>query len=177
MTRPHAIEVSPADEFNKKLVENAHPPDWTNPKPAGRYNLVVVGAGTAGLVAAAGAAILGARVALIERRPLAAFLARREALHVRLVALSLDGRVDPAEADRFLHRLRPRQRAAAGVLFVIAHPHFALGVMVRFEPFAPLGARFRMNDVRGGQQAPTRQRPPWRGSAPRPNSCAASDSR
>lgn len=67
MTPPHAIEVSPADEFNKKLVENAHPPDWINPKPAGRYNLVVVGAGTAGLVAAAGAAILGARVALIER--------------------------------------------------------------------------------------------------------------
>jgi pyruvate/2-oxoglutarate dehydrogenase complex dihydrolipoamide dehydrogenase (E3) component len=61
------VEVKPADEFNKKLVENAHPPDWINPKPAGRYNLVVVGAGTAGLVAAAGAAILGARVALIER--------------------------------------------------------------------------------------------------------------
>ena len=67
MTPPHAIEVSPADEFNKKLIDNAHPPDWVNPKPAGRYNLVVVGAGTAGLVAAAGAAILGARVALIER--------------------------------------------------------------------------------------------------------------
>jgi pyruvate/2-oxoglutarate dehydrogenase complex dihydrolipoamide dehydrogenase (E3) component len=67
MTPPHLIEVTPADEFNRKLVENAHPPDWTNPKPAGRYNLVVVGAGTAGLVAAAGAAILGARVALIER--------------------------------------------------------------------------------------------------------------
>jgi pyruvate/2-oxoglutarate dehydrogenase complex dihydrolipoamide dehydrogenase (E3) component len=67
MTSPHAIEVKPADEFNQKLVENVHPPDWINPKPAGRYNLVVIGAGTAGLVAAAGAAILGARVALIER--------------------------------------------------------------------------------------------------------------
>jgi pyruvate/2-oxoglutarate dehydrogenase complex dihydrolipoamide dehydrogenase (E3) component len=67
MTPPHAVEVSPADEFNKKLIENTHPPDWINPKPAGRYNLVVIGAGTAGLVAAAGAAILGARVALIER--------------------------------------------------------------------------------------------------------------
>ena len=33
----------------------------------GRYNLVVIGAGTAGLVCAAGAAGLGARVALIER--------------------------------------------------------------------------------------------------------------
>ncbi len=67
MNPPHVLEVKPADEFNKTLVENVHPPDWVNPKPAGRYNLVVVGAGTAGLVAAAGAAILGARVALIER--------------------------------------------------------------------------------------------------------------
>ena len=45
----------------------SHPPDWANPEPAGRYNLVVIGAGTAGLVTAAGAAGLGARVALVER--------------------------------------------------------------------------------------------------------------
>ncbi|MBI5137408.1 MAG: FAD-dependent oxidoreductase, partial [Nitrospirae bacterium] len=43
------------------------PGDWTNPEPAGRYNLVVIGAGPAGLVCAAGAAGLGARVALVER--------------------------------------------------------------------------------------------------------------
>ncbi len=43
------------------------PPDWQNPTPDGRYNLVVVGAGPAGLVCAAGAAGLGAKVALIER--------------------------------------------------------------------------------------------------------------
>src|SRR6476659_1936781 len=36
-------------------------------KAEGVYNLVVVGAGTAGLVTAAGAVALGARVALIER--------------------------------------------------------------------------------------------------------------
>jgi len=60
-------QTSPADEFNRKLVHNVHPLDWVNPKPAGRYNLVVIGAGTAGLVTAAGAAGLGARVALIER--------------------------------------------------------------------------------------------------------------
>jgi pyruvate/2-oxoglutarate dehydrogenase complex dihydrolipoamide dehydrogenase (E3) component len=59
-------QTSPADEFNQELVRNVHPPDWVNPKPAGRYNLVVIGAGTAGLVTAAGAAGLGARVALIE---------------------------------------------------------------------------------------------------------------
>jgi pyruvate/2-oxoglutarate dehydrogenase complex dihydrolipoamide dehydrogenase (E3) component len=46
------------------------PADWANPVPAGRYNLVVIGAGPAGLVCAAGAAGLGARVALVERHRL-----------------------------------------------------------------------------------------------------------
>ncbi len=59
--------VLPADEYNEELVSNVHPPDWVNPKPASRYNLVVIGAGTAGLVTAAGAAGLGAKVALIEK--------------------------------------------------------------------------------------------------------------
>src|SRR5512147_1322191 len=59
--------VLPEDENNKTLVANVHPPEWKNPEPASRYNLVVIGAGTAGLVTAAGAAGLGARVALIER--------------------------------------------------------------------------------------------------------------
>lgn len=59
--------VLPEDESNKTLVRNVHPPEWKNPEPAPRYNLVVIGAGTAGLVTAAGAAGLGAKVALIER--------------------------------------------------------------------------------------------------------------
>ncbi|MEW4529754.1 mercuric reductase [Maioricimonas sp. JC845] len=63
-----AIELQPYDEHNRALEANVHPPDWQNPTPSGRYNLVVVGAGTAGLVAAAGAAGLGAKVALIERK-------------------------------------------------------------------------------------------------------------
>ena len=57
----------PDDAFNRELAANVHPPGWRNPTPAGRYNLVVVGAGTAGLVTAAVAAGLGARVALVER--------------------------------------------------------------------------------------------------------------
>ena len=60
--------ILPRDESNERLVRNVHPPDWKNPEPASRYNLVVLGAGTAGLVAAAGAAGLGAKVALIERK-------------------------------------------------------------------------------------------------------------
>ena len=59
--------VLPDDEYNRALVANVHPPDWTNPTPSKRYNLVVIGAGTAGLISAAGAAGLGARVALVER--------------------------------------------------------------------------------------------------------------
>jgi pyruvate/2-oxoglutarate dehydrogenase complex dihydrolipoamide dehydrogenase (E3) component len=48
-------------------MANVHPLGWVNPEPSGRYNMVVIGAGTAGLVTAAGAAGLGAKVALIER--------------------------------------------------------------------------------------------------------------
>jgi pyruvate/2-oxoglutarate dehydrogenase complex dihydrolipoamide dehydrogenase (E3) component len=61
------VEVRPVDEHNRQLVANVHPPDWRNPEPSGRYNLVVVGAGSAGLITAAVAAGLGAKVALIER--------------------------------------------------------------------------------------------------------------
>jgi pyruvate/2-oxoglutarate dehydrogenase complex dihydrolipoamide dehydrogenase (E3) component len=60
--------LSPGDEYNTALAAQVRPPDWVNPEPAPRYNLVVIGGGTAGLVAAAGAAGLGAKVALVERR-------------------------------------------------------------------------------------------------------------
>ena len=56
-----------SDPHDARLLTTVHPPDWVNPEPAAKYNLVVIGAGTAGLVAAAGAAGLGAKVALVER--------------------------------------------------------------------------------------------------------------
>ncbi len=62
-----AVTVLPNDEHNRALVNNVHPPDWVNPEPSGRYNIVVIGAGTAGLVTAAVASALGAKVALIEK--------------------------------------------------------------------------------------------------------------
>lgn len=61
------LELLPNDPSDQALREQVHPAGWTNPVPATRYNLVVLGGGTAGLVSAAGAAGLGARVALIER--------------------------------------------------------------------------------------------------------------
>ena len=67
MTDGTPFRLEPWDPHNQTLVGHVHPAGWSNPVPPGRYNLVVIGAGTAGLVAAAGAAGLGARVALIER--------------------------------------------------------------------------------------------------------------
>lgn len=61
------VAVPPMDEFNRKLVLNAHPPQYQNPRAEGRYNLVVIGAGTAGLVGSIAAAGLGGKSALIER--------------------------------------------------------------------------------------------------------------
>jgi len=59
------IGVSPLDEHNARLLDNVHPKKWLNPQPK-PYNLVVIGAGAGGLVSAAGAAGVGARVALVE---------------------------------------------------------------------------------------------------------------
>ncbi|NET48009.1 MAG: mercuric reductase [Merismopedia sp. SIO2A8] len=63
------LNLSPMDEYNKTLVGHVHPLDWENPKPKEVYDLVVIGAGTAGLVTAKGAAGLdvGLNVALIEK--------------------------------------------------------------------------------------------------------------
>ena len=63
------VSVFPMDEHNQKLVNNVHPPDWVNPQPQDTYDLVVIGAGTAGLVTAKGAGGLGLglKVALIEK--------------------------------------------------------------------------------------------------------------
>ncbi len=53
-----------------RWLRHVCPAGYRNPTPQGRYNLVVIGAGQAGLVAATGAAALGARVALVEKERL-----------------------------------------------------------------------------------------------------------
>ena len=55
------------DGPDAELRQQVHPADWVPPTPAERYDLVVIGGGTAGLVASIGASGLGARVALVER--------------------------------------------------------------------------------------------------------------
>ena len=59
--------IRPDDSHDQRLVANTHPAGWPVATAKGTYNLVVLGGGPAGLVAAFGAAGLGARVALIEK--------------------------------------------------------------------------------------------------------------
>jgi len=59
-------ELAPLDAHNRTLIGNVRPEAWVNPEPSGRYNLVVIGAGAAGLITSAVAAGLGAKVALVE---------------------------------------------------------------------------------------------------------------
>ena len=64
---PPAEASDEAMRLKRELLENVHPASWRNPEPCGAYDLVILGAGPAGLLAAHGAAILGVKVALIER--------------------------------------------------------------------------------------------------------------
>ncbi|MGE5790775.1 MAG: FAD-dependent oxidoreductase, partial [Syntrophaceae bacterium] len=103
--------VLPEDRYNAELVANVHPPGWVNPDPAPRYNLVVVGAGTAGLVTAAGAAGLGAKVALVERHLLGG-----DCLNVGCVpskCLLRSSRVAHDFRDASRYRVRSRDRFEA----------------------------------------------------------------
>jgi len=59
--------VWPLDELNTELLNNVHPPDWQDPKADGdTYDVVVIGAGVGGLIAAGSSAGVGGKVAMIE---------------------------------------------------------------------------------------------------------------
>ena len=140
---PDAL-VRPDDDANAALLAQVHPPGWRNPTPSGRYNLVVVGGGTAGLVSAAGGAGLGAKVALVERHLLGG-----DCLNVgcvpskgiigaaRIAAQARDGarfgiRTGDVEVD--FPAVMARMRALrAGLAAIDGAPRFAgLGVDVYF---------------------------------------------
>src|SRR5580698_1149960 len=55
------------DAGNRTLLTNVHPEAWINPRPADRYNLVILGGGYAGILTAMEAVKAGAKVALVER--------------------------------------------------------------------------------------------------------------
>ena len=94
-------DVPPHDEHNAALVANVHPPDWKNPEPAPRYNLVVIGAGTAGLVTAAGASSLGAKVALVERNLLGGDCLNTGCVPSKSIIRSARSFADVHDAHRF----------------------------------------------------------------------------
>ena len=94
-------EMLPKDSHNAELVSNVHPPDWKNPEPAPMYNLVVIGAGTAGLVCAAAAAGLGAKVALVERHLLGGDCLNYGCVPSKCIIRSSRVSAEANDADRF----------------------------------------------------------------------------
>jgi len=65
--RQRVPSTAPDDAADRARLRQVRPPDWRNPTPAARYDLVIVGGGTTGVVAAQAAAALGKKVALVER--------------------------------------------------------------------------------------------------------------
>ncbi len=140
MTEFPALE--PLDQHNLTLQANVHPPDWTNPQPHSRYHLVVVGAGTAGLVSAAAAAGLGARVALVERElmggdclnvgcvPSKGVIRAARAFHAARAGAPYGAPVADAEGD-FTAAMARMRRLRAGISAIDGAARFAeLGVDV-----------------------------------------------
>ncbi|HEY6362220.1 MAG TPA: mercuric reductase [Vicinamibacterales bacterium] len=98
--------ISDHATLDQELRAHVRPPDWINPVPANRYNLVVIGGGTAGLVAAAGAVGLGARVALVERHLLGGDCLNTGCVPSKTLISSARARLPFREAMARVHRAR-----------------------------------------------------------------------
>lgn len=101
-------EVTPLDQHNLELIANVCPTDWVNPEPADRYNLVVLGGGTAGLVSAAGAAGMGAKVALVESHLLGGDCLNTGCVPSKTLIRAARASADVEEAVRFGLRVPAR---------------------------------------------------------------------
>lgn len=116
----------PDDVHDARLLATLTPPDWQNPTPAANYNLVVIGGGPAGLIAAFGAAGLGGRVALVEKHllggdclntgcvPSKALLAVAHAAQKARELQALGIRTGPIEVD-FAHVMARMRRLRAEI--------------------------------------------------------------
>lgn len=135
--------IEPLDLHNRVLLSHVHPSDWRNPEPRDSYHLVVIGAGTGGLVTAAAAAGLGAQVALIERHlmggdclnvgcvPSKALLRAARAWHDARTARDRFGGPDVAGTGDFGFVMERMRRIRAGIAPVDGAPRFmTLGVDV-----------------------------------------------
>ena len=67
MRQEQSSSTESSNDYDQRELLNVHPPDWRNPEPADRYNLLIIGAGPAGMLTAINAARAGAKVALVER--------------------------------------------------------------------------------------------------------------
>jgi pyruvate/2-oxoglutarate dehydrogenase complex dihydrolipoamide dehydrogenase (E3) component len=122
---PPVVLLEPLDEHDRRLLENVHPADWQNPEPSGRYHLVAIGAGTAGLVSAIVTANLGGRAALIERHlmggdclnvgcvPSKALIAASRALQRR--ELGVDAPPPRPEREAFVRAMERVRRLRADI--------------------------------------------------------------
>lgn len=149
--KPVQTLILPDDTYNRALVHNVHPPTWVNPTPSGRYNLVVLGAGTAGLVSAVGAAGLGAKVAIVERHlmggdclnfgcvPSKGVIRAARAIHAARHASVFGARVS-AELDFGAAMLRMRRIRSTISHNDSAHRLTELGVCHRRSPWVPKSA-------------------------------------
>src|SRR5438309_716353 len=66
-------ELLPGNPSDEEVRRNTHPPGWQNPVPRERYDLVVLGGGTAGLVGA------GVEAAMERMRGVRATISRHDA--------------------------------------------------------------------------------------------------
>jgi pyruvate/2-oxoglutarate dehydrogenase complex dihydrolipoamide dehydrogenase (E3) component len=94
-------EIGPPDAWNRELVASVHPRDWVNPRPAPRYDMVVLGAGTAGLVTAIVSAGVGARVALVERHLMGGDCLNVGCVPSKTLLRSARAAADARDASRF----------------------------------------------------------------------------
>ncbi|MCA8994916.1 MAG: mercuric reductase [Planctomycetaceae bacterium] len=154
--------ISPDDKYNQDLVNLVHPPGWENPRPQGRYDLVVIGGGTAGLVSAAGAAGLGAKVALIEKHllggdclntgcvPSKSLIAAARRVHAVRTASKLGVRIsEPIEVDfpTIMERMRAQRSHIAHHDSAARFQGLGVDVFLGDAAFADDGQSVVVNDV------------------------------
>jgi pyruvate/2-oxoglutarate dehydrogenase complex dihydrolipoamide dehydrogenase (E3) component len=135
------IKILPDDEHNRTLLDRVHPPDWKNPDPAPKYNLVIVGAGTAGLVSAIGASSLGAKVAIVEKS-----LIGGDCLNFGCVPSKAEPEVDFGKVMERMRRLRAQISQNDSVERYVSlgcHVFFGQGRFVDRQSFEVDGKKLR----------------------------------
>lgn len=138
MHRPPTLH--PADELNAQLLANGHPPEWVNPTTADGYNLVVIGGGSTGLVAAVGAAGMGARVALIERDILGGDCLNTGCVPSKTLIRSARVMGEMARAERYgIHLDSPPRVDFAAVMRRMRHVRAHLSKTDSAQRFTDLG--------------------------------------